>query len=81
MAKNMFCTRRKRASSGDHVKKISEFFFGWIRKVFSSLDQGNLVCSNRIYNNRSTVYPFLPKMDVITVFAFFRCFLGVLDRL
>ena len=74
MAKNMFWARRKRASSGDHVKKNSEFFFGWIRKILSSLDQGNLVCSNQINNNRSTVYPFLPKMDIITVFAIFCCF-------
>ena len=56
------------------LKIFTEFFFGWTRKVFPSLDQRNLVCSNRINDNRSTVYPFLPKMDIMTVFAIFRCF-------
>ena len=44
------------------LKRFPEFFFGWTRKVFPSLYQLNLVCSNRINDNRSTVYPFLPKI-------------------
>ena len=31
--------------------RFPEFFFGWTKKVFPSLDQGNLVCSNRINDN------------------------------
>ena len=63
--------RRRRET---RLKRFPEFFFGWTGKVFPSLDQGNLVWSNRINDNRSTVYPFLPKMDIMTVFAIFCCF-------
>ena len=39
------------------LKRFPEFFFGWTRKVFTSLDQRNLVCLNRITDNRSTACP------------------------
>ena len=43
------------------LKRFPEFFFGWIRKVFTSLDQRNLFCLDRINDNRSAACPIPPK--------------------
>ena len=56
------------------LRGFPPFFFGWTRGVYPSLYQRGLVCSNRMSDDRSAVCPFLPKMDIMTVFAIFRCF-------
>ena len=61
MPKTVFC---KHAKMG--VARFSANVFRWIKKVFPSLDQRNLVCSNRIINNWSTAYPNLPKLDIFS---------------
>ena len=42
MAKNVFCTRRKRASSGDHVKKNFKIFVWVDQKSIFFLGSGQL---------------------------------------
>ena len=53
MAKNVFCTRAKTgvAERPRFKKDFQNFSLGVTRKVFLSLDQRNLVFSNRINNN------------------------------
>ena len=53
------------------LTRFSVTFLEWIRKVFPSLNQRNLVCSNQIIliDNRSTAYPNLPKLDIFSAEA------------